>query len=71
MTTFGVPVNINGLNRDNLKPPDNKSSNWKDLTGWMDEQEKYFAKRRIESDAEKIDHVILNLDVSSISAANR
>lgn len=55
-------INVNGLNAKDLA--ESKSSNWKDLTGWMDEQERYFSKRRIESDAERIDHVILNLDVS-------
>lgn len=64
-----VVVNVNGLSARDPNP--DNSSNWKDLTAWMDEQERYFSRRRIVSDEEMIDHVIMNLDVSVLLLMTR
>ena len=61
-------VNVNGLNRqrEEIKVI-GTSADWKDLAGWMLEQERYFEKNQIESDDEKIEHVIMNIDVRFLS----
>ena len=64
-----VVVNVNGLSARDPNP--DNSSNWKDLTAWMDEQERYFSRRRIVSDEEMIDHVIMNLDVGVLFLMTR
>lgn len=68
MAAITVPVvNVNGLNKRDDLTTIGTLTNWKDLNVWMEEQERYFDKHRIESDEKKIDHVIMNLDVSSSS----
>ena len=47
----------------NLIPLANQNS-WCNLDKWFLEQEIYFKKNKFESDEEKINHIILNLDVN-------
>jgi len=38
-------------------------TDWKNIANWIDEQENYFYRKRIEDDDKKIQHIIMNIDV--------
>lgn len=58
--TDGV-ININGLTRPVRET--NYRIKWYELDKWLAEQEKYFLKHNITEDQDKIEHIILNIDV--------
>ena len=65
MASMNVPViNVNGLNKVDSAAGAGKLVDWKHLDNWIKEQENYFNRNKICSDREKINHMVLNIDVN-------